>query len=140
MNVVDASVAVKWFVDEKRSAAAFELLERKQGLLRVPELFVLEVAATLVRIANIDKASRENSQAALYHLLDLLDRGALTVEASPPGQIVDAAQLAIDLGHPIKDCVNLALAMKLDCPLVTADAKFAAKARERWPHIDVLAE
>lgn len=40
---------------------------------------------------------------------------------------IDAAlQLAIDLNHPIYDCLYLALAIRLDTHVVTADRRFAA--------------
>lgn len=133
MSVIDASVAVKWFVDEPDSDLALELLDAEQGDLLVPDIFVVEVSATLVRVANIDKTSQERSRAGLYHLIDLIDRGALSVERTPPGQTADAAHIAIDLGHPLKDCIYLDLAMKLGRPLITADARFAVKAREIWP-------
>jgi predicted nucleic acid-binding protein len=133
VSVIDASVAVKWFVDEPGSDSALELLEAEQGNLYVPDIFVVEVAATLVRLANIDKASREKSRAGLYHLVDLIDGGALALERTPPGRTADAAHIAIDLGHPLKDCIYLDLAMKMGRPLITADARFAAKARNIWP-------
>jgi predicted nucleic acid-binding protein len=46
--------------------------------------------------------------------------------------------LAIDIGHPLKDCVYLVLAMELDCELVTCDARFAKKAKSVWGRVRVL--
>ena len=43
--VVDASVAVKWFVDEPGSNPARQLLETQQDLLHIPEIFVVEVSS-----------------------------------------------------------------------------------------------
>ncbi len=51
-----------------------------------------------------------------------------------------AARLALDLGHPLKDCIYLALAMELGCDLVTCDARFAAKAKGVWAGVRVLGE
>lgn len=133
MSVIDASVAVKWFIDEQGSDLALDLLESGQGDLHVPDEFVVEVAGSLVRRANEDKRSREQWRAGVYHLIDLIDRRAISIVRTPPGQIADAAYLAIDLGHPLRDCIYLDLAMKLGRPLITADARFAAKARNIWP-------
>ena len=58
----------------------------------------------------------------------------------PPEGIVKAANLAIDIGHPLKDCIYLALAMELGCPLVTCDTKFATKAHEVYAGVQVLGE
>jgi predicted nucleic acid-binding protein len=140
VSVIDASVAVKWFIDEKDSNLALELLESGQGDLHVPDEFVVEVAGSLVRRANEDKAAREQWRAGLFHLIDLIDRGAIAIVRMPTDQIIDAANLAIDLGHPLRDCIYLDLAMKLGRPLITADARFAAKARNIWPDTRGLVE
>ena len=140
MSVIDASVAVKWFVDEEGSDLARRLLETKQGLLHIPDIFVVEVSAVLVRNANIDKANHDRVRAGLDRLIDLIDRQSLILERTPPGQVMDASDLAIDLGHPLKDCIYLALAMNLNRPLVTCDAKFAAKARAIYAGVRVLEE
>lgn len=138
MIVVDASVAVKWFVEELGSGLARQLLDNEKGSLHIPDIFVVEVAATLVRIANQNKASNAMSRNGLFHLIDLIDSGALVLDRTPPSQTIDAANLAIDIGHPLKDCIYLALAMELDCELVTCDAKFAAKAKGVWDRVRVL--
>lgn len=138
MIVVDASVAVKWFVEELGSGLARQLLDNEKGSLHIPDIFVVEVAATLVRIANQNKASNAMSRNSLFHLIDLIDSGALVLDRTPPSQTIDAANLAIDLGHPLKDCIYLALAMEMDCELVTCDAKFAAKAKGIWERVRVL--
>ena len=57
-----------------------------------------------------------------------------------PGTLATAAGLAVDLGHPLKDCIYLALAIELECELVTADARFAEKAKGVWDKVRVLGE
>lgn len=51
-----------------------------------------------------------------------------------------AALLALDLGHPFKDSIYLALAVDLGCDLVTCDARFAKRAKEVWPRVRMLGE
>ena len=138
MIVVDASVAVKWFADEPHSAEAWQLLGDEKGEMVFPDVFVIEVAATLVRIANVNKASRADSHVSLLRLLDLIESGAITRLETLPDQTIAAASLALDLGHPLKDCIYLALAMELGCDLMTCDARFAAKAKEVWAGVRVL--
>lgn len=138
MTVIDASVAVKWFVEEAASDQARTLLEKMQGRLHIPDIFVVEVSSALVRNANSAKAAQDYYRAALWRLLDLIDQQALLLEDTSPAEVVDAAGLALDLGHPIKDCIYLALAMKMGCELVTSDRRFADKAAGVWPGIRVL--
>lgn len=140
MIVLDASVAVQWFVAETGSAQARQLLNDRQGSIAIPDIFVVEVAATLVREANANKADGDYYRGVLGQLLILIERGALHLHPMPPDQIVAAGHLAIDLGHPLKDCIYLALAMALDGELITADARFAAKARGVYPMVRVLGE
>jgi predicted nucleic acid-binding protein len=136
--VIDASVAVKWFIEEHDSNLAKQLLLKEQGNLCIPDIFVVEVSATLVREANANKAEGEVFRTGLYHLIDMIDRQALVLQRKSPGHIADAGYLAIDLGHPLKDCIYLALAMEQGCELVTADMRFAAKAQGVWDRVRVL--
>ncbi len=43
----------------------------------------------------------------------------------------EALALALDLDHPVYDCVYLALAIARDLPLVTADRRLIAAAQGR---------
>lgn len=138
--VIDASVAVKWLVPEPDNERALALYDRASGQMHAPDLLLVEVAGAVVRRANerlID----------LSEARDLLDEW-LTMSAAPAmvshtirwELVRSAARLAIDLGHPIKDCVYLALAIELGCPLVTADVKFRDRAVARYPGVKLLAE
>ena len=44
------------------------------------------------------------------------------------------------LGHPVRDCVYLALAMEFGGELATCDAKFSAKAQTIYPKVKLLAD
>ncbi|MHA6721856.1 type II toxin-antitoxin system VapC family toxin [Sphingomonas sp. RS2018] len=138
MIVADASLAAKWLFWEEGSDAALLFLERYQDQLVAPDLIVVEVASALVRTANMHKHVADEMQ----HLLDRWCGdwgGALiaTVRSTPP-IVRTAGRLAIELGHPIADCVYLALAIENDCDLVTCDAKFAAKAEPVYPRARTL--
>jgi predicted nucleic acid-binding protein len=135
--VVDASLAVKWFLPERGAEAAAALL-LEQGEIIGPDMLAVEVHATLVRGANMVKSNRLEAEAAILRFQTMIDSGEVTLMRSLPNQIERAATLALNLGHPLKDCIYLALAMELGCDLITCDERFAAKAKEVWDQVRVL--
>ncbi len=136
--IVDASLAVKWFLDEPLSAAAGEILALHTGNIIVPDIMLVEVSGALVRNANVVKSSRANTLIALNRLETLFADSDIAARRTSSVEMRRCADLAIKLGHPLKDCIYLALAMELDCELMTADARFAEKAREVWDKVRVL--
>jgi predicted nucleic acid-binding protein len=54
--------------------------------------------------------------------------------------VAEAAGIALRLGHPLADCLYLALAIELDCDLATCDAKFQARASSAYPRVQLLSE
>ena len=140
MTVIDASVAVKWYIDETKSTDAIALLEDNQNGLIVPDIFIAEVVGALVRRANIDKQLRRDIETSITRLVSLFEDTTLIARRLDLTQVSKAGTLALDLGHPLKDCLYLALAMDLNCPLITSDTKFAAKARGVWNAVQVLGE
>lgn len=140
MIVVDASVAVKWFLPESGSAEAARLLEPGRQSIVGPDLLGVEVAATLVRGANMVKANRNDAESALAKFKAMAQSGAVQLRRTVSEQIERAARLAITLGHPLKDCVYLVLAMDLACPLITADARFAGRVRATYREVRLLEE
>jgi predicted nucleic acid-binding protein len=138
MIVVDASVAVKWFLPEQNADSAAALFDADDSELIAPDLLVVEVCSTLVRGANMVKSNRTDALNKLHKFQSMLEAGDVNVVRSAPDQLHRAACLAIDLGHPLKDCLYLVLAMERNCDLVTADARFAGKARGMWDKVRVL--
>ena len=137
MIVVDASLGVKWFLDEPFSVEAAKLLASSEDLV-APAHFHIEVASTLVREANIAKNLAEPMRQALDGLEGIIASTRVRLIATGPESVSAAAAMAIQLGHPLKDCLYLALAMELECDLVTCDARFAAKAKGVWAGVRVL--
>lgn len=119
MIVIDASVAVKWVAEEDDSNAAAALLGES---LAAPELWLAEAANALwakhrrgeIDAAHVRDASRELVAAPVARLpiADLLP---------------SATHMAIDLDHPVYDCLYLAAAQLHDTGLITADRRFVEK-------------
>ena len=120
--VIDASVALKWVVEEEWTPQALTL--RRQAALLAPELFVAECANILWK-----KVRRKELTAEVARLAAGLLQAA-DVELVPTRWLlVPATRLAIDLDHPAYDCLYLALALENDCPFITADRTFVQRVR-----------
>ena len=137
MIVVDASVAVKWLVPEADEDAAERILEEEPRLVG-PTLLRTEVAAAIARKVRFGEIGSEQAEAALAAWTAMLRRPEVHL-IPEDHDLARALALALELNHPLQDCVYLALAERLEAALVTADEKFAAKARRRHPRIRALA-
>lgn len=119
--IVDASVAVKWFVAETDSLVADELSASNHRLF-APRLIVTEVANTLGRKAMSGFMSAAEACAYLRSLPNYFN-GVLAVDEL----IEPALRNACAIRHPIYDLIYLEAARRLDAQLVTADRRFIAK-------------
>jgi predicted nucleic acid-binding protein len=121
--VIDASVAVKWFVSEEASDKADEVSASDYTLL-APRLIMTEVANALARkaiqrlITPLEAA--EYVRALPQFLARLLDVDDL---------IESALQNACNHNHPIYDFIYLEAARRRDTKMLTADQKFIAKVK-----------
>ena len=129
--VVDASVVVKWFVQEALSPNAERVLQA-EGALFAPALLVVEVTNIAWTKALRGEIAREQA-----HLI------ATSIHQGPVELIPDPLlhQRALGLGfesaHSVSDCLYLALAERLACPLVTADERLVRKLAPT-PHAERL--
>ncbi len=115
--VIDASVALKWFVVETLSEAAEELLFSSADL-HAPDLLAVEV--TNAAWKKVLRREIGQSQAKLMAVA--IHRGGPTLYPSELF-IERALEIAFALAHPVYDCLYLACAESLEAPLVTADAR-----------------
>lgn len=127
MLVVDASVAVKWFVDEPGTAEALELFTESTRFI-APELVIAEVANVLWR--HLARGELETPQVA--HIPEALPR--VFAELRPLAPLSSRAlKIGTDLGHPVYDCFYLALAEAERTSMITADRRLVGKIRgTRW--------
>lgn len=112
--VVDASVAVKWVLPEPDSDRARTLILR--GDLVAPDLLRLEVANALWKQARRGVISPRHVRRG-WRIFR-----SIPVTLRQVGTLVDAAlALAVRYGVTVYDGTYLALALALDCPVVTVD-------------------
>ncbi|GAB5407256.1 MAG: type II toxin-antitoxin system VapC family toxin [Aureliella sp.] len=133
MLVVDASVAAKWFFSEADSHSALELF-RTDFKLVGPGIIRLEVASAFARRARDDQITAEDALDNRDRWLSAIATNAIRLE----DQSIDLAvglELALRLKHLLPDCVYLAMAMRYEAPLVTADEKFARKASKEYEKV-----
>ena len=122
--VIDASIAVKWVVEESDTANALSL--RRRAKLIAPELLIAECANILWKKTRRNELSRREALLAARLL-----QGA-DLELLPTRPLLEAATLiATDLDHPAYDCMYIALTAANDCSFVTADERLLRKLRQR---------
>ncbi len=124
MLIVDASIAMKWVVEEPGTPEALALRQRDK--LMAPELLVAECANILWK-----KVQRRELSGQEALLAARLLEGAEIELASTRSLLEAATRVAMDLNHPAYDCLYLALAIENDCRFVTADDGFRRKVAQR---------
>ena len=145
--VIDASVAMKWFLDDEVDTDLAEaILAQSLGgslELHAPELFRYEVDGALARACltrferggqprlalpdALDALTTLNASPIQYHHLALADRGS-------------ALSMAVDYSKGYYDMVYLNLAERLNCQWCTADSRILTPTRGGFPshHIVIL--
>jgi predicted nucleic acid-binding protein len=117
--VIDASIAVKWVVQESGSEEARSLQRHR---LYAPDILVAECANILWKKVRLRQVTPRHARLAA----ELMERA--DIELMPMrGILTSAMELAIELDHPAYDCMYLALANTLACDFVTADARLLRK-------------
>ena len=116
--VVDASVGAKWFVIENDSDAADKLLEYDVELC-APDFIAVEFGSVLTKRM---RRQLVDSEIAAGNMNAFRGIGLRLYQTGPLAQ--SAFDLALTIGNSIYDDLYLALALKLNCKVVTADRKF----------------
>lgn len=129
--VVDASVMAKWVVSEEHTADAWRVLVRDESL-HAPDFALLEIDSVLCRRLRRRLLTMLQARGARH----LLER--FPVSYVPAEQFRDDAfDLAAGTSRSPYDCLYLALALRLDGRLVTADRRFY-DAIAAGPHSDSI--
>ena len=134
--VIDASVAVKWFVpdaavepDLDRAMQLLLIAQRDEARFLQPPHWVSEVAAVLVRLAPKAASSSVEALLALAFIDTITD----------DYHYRRAIALALKLDHHLFDTLYHAVALEEKSTLITADQKYYDKAK-RLGSILLLAE
>jgi predicted nucleic acid-binding protein len=125
--VVDTSVLIKWIKtkDEQLLQEARRLLRQVEAKLldvHVPALLLYEVGNILLLKTDLDTGSLDQA---------IEDLEALPFIVAPPATplLKRAARVGKQFNLTFYDASFLALAVELDCPLITADGPFFEHAR-----------
>jgi len=125
--VIDASIAVKWVVEEDGTPEALAL--RQKAKLIAPELLVAECANILWKKVQRGELLKEEALLAARLL-----QGA-EIELLPTRALFEAAtRMSIEIDYPAYDCLYLALAVEKECQLVSADERFLRKLHRGRQH------
>lgn len=122
--IVDASVAIKWFVREDLHERALSLLDHVDRL-QAPDLIAAEVANVAWKKCLRGEIGNDQARliaAAMRHYVPVLQPSAELVEP--------ALDAALALRHPLYDCLYLACAEAAGGILVTADEELCETVRD----------
>lgn len=128
MLVVDASVAVKWLLNEEDSEQASALFEQPYRLI-APDLIRIEVLAAITKNVRKNILSVEDADRYATRWRSLIARKAFFILETDP-EYSEATALALQVKHSIYDCLYLAVARQFRIPLVTADKRLETIAGE----------
>lgn len=136
--IVDASVGLKWCLDEvdsDRAALLLNALLEGTAELVVPDLFFLECGNTFWKSVvrkNIDAGTATSN-------LDLLL--ALPLRVVPAKGLAEASlAIALESQATAYDASYVALAEREGCPLITADERLVGKVSKRPCSVKVLSQ
>lgn len=116
--VVDASVAVKWFLPEPHDQAALRLWNEPHEI-HAPDLLYPEVGNALWKRVQRGEMAGEQAATTLTALTDL------PLDIHPARPLIPLAfEIAWRARRSVYDSLYLALAVFIDCPVVTADRAF----------------
>jgi predicted nucleic acid-binding protein len=120
--VVDASIAAAWLVNDAASEFAARLL-LVEDELAAPDLIGCEVGNVLWK-----RVIRGETELKTADRL-LLDLQAIGMTLVPGGSLLrPALHLAVEINHPVYDCLYFALAQQQSALLATVDRRMSAAA------------
>ena len=133
--VLDSSVVIKWFVPEIHSDAATRLLRETHDYV-APDLLFAELGNVVWEKVRRQEISTDDGRRLVN------DLSGIGVEPVPSRTLLpDALTLALLTGRTVYDALYLALAIRLETRVITADSRFhnaVAAIPMTAPHIELL--
>jgi predicted nucleic acid-binding protein len=125
--VVDASVIVKWYVDEADFQIAGQLLLNPRYTLIAPGHAFAEVGNALATCVRRRIIARDQVREIGVDIVK-------TLQSHPIDELLPAAiEIALDIGSTVYDSFYIALAAELDTTVATADERLVNLAsRSAW--------
>ena len=133
--VIDASVAIRWLLEELRHENAdfiLRLVLEQPSIFAVPELFLYETFAVLHRF-------HPDANAAYHESIYPLIRSGVLRYPVTPG-VYSRARRIIEMGLTGYDAIYVALAEELDAKWLTYDAKAHSKIVGEHRSVDLNVE
>jgi predicted nucleic acid-binding protein len=131
--VLDASIVLKWFVEDEMSPDADKLLDRvRSGGAVVPALFRWEAQNVLVQAVRNSRLTVGLADLALEEL------AALPIAVEHPGEkLFFGGETALALHYDLTpyDAAYVAVALDYRLELATADSELAKAARDAGVHV-----
>lgn len=116
--VIDASVALKWLVEEPDSdLTVARSLESETRI--APDYLLMECAYVIWKKVGQKQLTHRTGE----EIIDSLNTLPITFHATYR-LITLSYKLAVELNCSVYDCSYLALALNYQCPVVTADKRF----------------
>jgi predicted nucleic acid-binding protein len=116
--VVDASVAMNWFLPAPLSIEAERLLDGRDALF-APDFLLIEFGNIIWKKVRLGELARGDGDAVLAALrsgpVGLVDTSPL---------VARALHLAHEIDHPLYHCLYLATAEAVEATVATADRRF----------------
>ena len=128
---VAASIVVKWYVSEKHSEEARLLLAHRLERY-APDILLAECANTFWK-----KARRREIVEPQQYFQELSMLQDVIVLYSGADLIERAAQIAVQIDHPVYDCLYVACAEATGSVLITADRRLKDAVVGSLPDVDV---
>jgi predicted nucleic acid-binding protein len=124
--VLDASVAVKWYVQEVHSEHARRVLASDSDLV-APELAPNEIGSAFLKKIRRGEMRQDIAPIALQHVVQRVRL------VSVLDMVVHALAFALDHDRSIFDSFYVLLGMQERCPVVTADERLYNALHETFP-------
>lgn len=125
--VIDASIAVKWYIPEHSSESTLlylDLYKQNQALLIAPDLIIAEVGNVIWKKVTLQEITAEEAR----QISDLFANFCPIKLFSGNKLLPTAMELSLNLNLTIYDSLYLSLAVSEEAIMVTADKEIKKKA------------